>query len=296
MGKRGKLKHLHMSVLLCCLLLAGSGCAKNSSQPDGTLLNTKPTGALSISINQMIELDFMKKTEVYAIRKEYIFKDPQLVKAFNLYNYKPDEFVFGQIQDGKPWWGILGLSYYGNKNNKGIEGLSEESRFIINPFILIGIDEGIAHITNGLEPWPEGFYPKPISLYYDIERMLGWVTYDLTDFFQKDAMHHDKKNNTMDFIAYNARDLGFQYIYIVHGKEINLKLNSAPNEIIMPGQFIHTGGSCGYPGGCNNMSPYIEALTFKVNFLPARAYFKLWRKKPDNYKRTPDAWFVVEMI
>ncbi|MBU1853273.1 MAG: hypothetical protein KJ957_04450 [Candidatus Omnitrophica bacterium] len=60
--------------------------------------------------------------------------------------------------------------------------------------------------------------------------------------------------------------------------------------------MIHCGGSCGYPGGCNNVSP--EALDFrvKVNELPANIHVKLWRNEPENVNQKPDMLFMLDLI
>ena len=78
----------------------------------------------------MIKLDLMKKTEILELREKYVSEYPELLNAA----YKPSEDVFGQVEDGKPWWGILGISYYGS-GQKSIEGPSKDSRYIINPFL-----------------------------------------------------------------------------------------------------------------------------------------------------------------
>ena len=51
----------------------------------------------------------VQKDEVYEIRRKYVMKYSQLIQG----DYEPDKDIFGQIESGKPWWGILGISYYG---------------------------------------------------------------------------------------------------------------------------------------------------------------------------------------
>jgi len=66
---------------------------------------------VEIPLHSMIELDFKSKDEIYIIRKNAVLQNPDYFKS----NYEPSNKVFGQIENGKPWWGILGLSYYGNE-------------------------------------------------------------------------------------------------------------------------------------------------------------------------------------
>jgi hypothetical protein len=97
---------------------------------DSTLKDT-----LNIELQSPAELDFKSKDEVLALRREAITLYPDLMDG----NYKPSTKVFGQIVDGLPWWGILGQFYYG-KGEQSIAGASEESRFILNPYLLIAAD------------------------------------------------------------------------------------------------------------------------------------------------------------
>ncbi len=112
-----------------------------------------------IPINPLAQFNFKSKADIYAIRKQAVSQLPQLAPQ----NYTPSGNVFGQIQDGKPWWGLLGICYYGN-GEKSILGKSKESRFLSNPYILIGVEETNAYITNSAPLFPDGFYiPCPPS-------------------------------------------------------------------------------------------------------------------------------------
>lgn len=90
---------------------------------------TASLGVTNIAINDMTELDWMKKSEILDLREKYVNEHLNLVDGM----YKPSEKVFGQMAEGKPWWGTLGISYYGS-GKKSIEGPSKESRSIVNPF------------------------------------------------------------------------------------------------------------------------------------------------------------------
>jgi hypothetical protein len=102
----------------------------------------------------------------------------------------------------------------------------------------------------------------------------------------------DNFGTDLTLVAYNARDLGYNFLYAVPEKSENVSLPAHPARIL---QFIHTGGSCGYPGDCNNMSPYQAGLEFHIDSLPALAYIKLWKSRPVDAAAAADMVFVIEM-
>lgn len=60
--------------------------------------------------------------------------------------------------------------------------------------------------------------------------------------------------------------------------------------------FVHRGGSCGYPGGCNNGSPYQAELDhILVEELPARMVLKLWRLLPEGVGTPAELEFVIRL-
>src|SRR5271154_681384 len=95
--------------------------------------SSKITGPIDIPIVPPADFNFKTKAEILQIRKREVLKHPELLKG----TYIPDEQVFGRIEDKKPWWGIFGQAYYGAGQNS-IRGPAEESRFILNPFLLAG--------------------------------------------------------------------------------------------------------------------------------------------------------------
>jgi hypothetical protein len=69
----------------------------------------------------------------------------------------------------------------------------------------------------------------------------------------------------------------------------------APQSPYANPQFLHQGGSCGYPGGCNNTSPptpEIEGL--QVTALPAKVVIWLWKQQPISLGQEPDMRFVIQ--
>ena len=251
---------------------------------------------VDIAINPMVELDFKTKSEIYDIRRQCVLLHPELVGK----NYNPSEAVFGQIVDGKSWWGILGICYYG-PGNKSIEGLSEESRFLCNPFLLVCLDDCHAHTVHDLKGnklKPDGLYPAPLALTWNLGRTFGKVKYNLSNFWEEGSKlgYQDAKERAVTLVAYNARDLGFGYFYIdpLNSKNI-ISPNKTGKAVLIP-HYIHCGGSSGYPGGSNNSSPYDPNFIINVTGLPAKCHIKLWRNEPGNVNQDSDMLFVMELV
>jgi len=105
-----------------------------------------PAGAVTIGLYDPIELDGMTRAEVEQLRTYYVDKHPELVRE-----YTPSSAVFGQIVDGLPWWGVEG-QFCDGPGERGIDGDSEEARWVINPFLLLGVDEAQDQLTPLFEP------------------------------------------------------------------------------------------------------------------------------------------------
>ncbi len=248
---------------------------------------------MRVEIQPMAELDFMTRDGIFDMRRAAVLRYPALCGP----GYEPSREIFGRILDGKPWWGMLGLCYYG-AGDRSIAGLSEESRFILNPFLLVGLDEGHAYKINDPDWVPQEIYPVPVSLVWKKDRSFAQVTYDVSSFSLAAFPHISEwvEKRSLGLIAYNARDMGFSYMYVSGKKSKNVVPSNLSREALSIPFILHCGRSCGYPGGCNNMSPDAPAFMIKVNALPASAYIKLWNNKPKNTRQAADMIFVIEMI
>jgi hypothetical protein len=98
-----------------------------------------------------------------------------------------------------------------------------------------------------------------------------------------------------NLVAYNARDLGYSYIWLDEKHSTRIEnVNHPKPEPVAITQMFHCGGTCGYAGGCNNMSPMIPAIDrIKYTGLPARAAVRLWRQKPTTVEAAPDMTFYI---
>jgi len=244
---------------------------------------------VDVPLNPPRELDGVSREAILNLRRQYINKISVLAPN----NYQPNMDVFGQIQNGKPWWGLLGMCYYGPGKNS-ILGKSEESRFIINPYLLIGVEEFNAHIVRFVPLAPEEFYPTPTRLTWSRDGSMGQVTYNITSYYQKALDYSYPDTHSLYLSDYNARDFGFNYFEIDSAKSKNI--TATFDKIIPIIQFMHTGGSCGYPGGCNNKSPSQVDLEIKWQKLPAKIYLKLWKNSPANATQKSDMDFIIELL
>lgn len=272
------------------LIIASAGCKGNETAGN---INDPVSRQIEVRVNPPEEFDFLKKSEIYEIRKKSVNAYPLLLKAFYTGEYKPLEEIFGQIEDGKSWWGTLGIYHYG-PGLKSIEGPSEESRFICNPFIPVALCERWARGIRDPQLKPEAIFPEPVTVVWDIPGKKVTVKYNVENYLKKSEEVGDKRAGELKLIAYNAKDLGYGYFHIYRGQTENVDINPQSEALLIP-QFLHTGNDSGYPGGSNNMSPGFPPLNIKLNSLPARLTVGLWKKKPSDLKSVPDITEVLEM-
>ncbi|MEZ0223861.1 MAG: hypothetical protein ACAH83_04855 [Alphaproteobacteria bacterium] len=281
---------IRAALLLICLLLALPAQAEEPPAPVPPPATASPADQpVEIPLSPMMELNFRKKQDIYDIRMMYAEKYPQFMGK----GYKPSDAVFGQIEDGKPWWGILGRSYYGAGENS-IQGPAESSRFIANPLLLVGLDSGHAVTVNKVGANPRAVYPVPLHLYWQPDGSLAMAEYDIAS-FKKDSQEIGDgvcTSGHMTLVAYNARDLGYNFLYVDPKKSTFF---AAKPRVAQITQMFHKGDNCGYAGGCNNMSPRQSELEIVVTGLPATAYIKLWKEQPADMNGPADMVFVLKM-
>lgn len=256
-------------------------------------INTKDNSTYNVPINEPIELDFLTKQHVFDIRKKYAAADQPIIPA----NYTPSDTVFGQIQDNKPWWGLITK----NPGEHSIDGLSEESRYINNPLLLVGVgDSSFLHVPEVAKP---GNYPKPTSLSFCPSKKTITVVYNLLNYCREqgllnndDTFWEDGEIGDLVLECINARDFGYNFAYAYSSQNISFKdpNNNLSTNVQQLQDFLHTGGSCGYAGGCNNASPYQGFLyLIAPKILPASIGIKLWKQQPQDINSPPDLYYIV---
>lgn len=221
------------------------------------------------------------KAEMYELRKKYV-----KTSMFYSSDYEPNEEVFGQIVDGKNWWGLDALVCNLPDEDTTI-GDSALSRFINTPDLLIQAYFPFSMKYNEkYTEYCEGEFTRsiPKSLTYDPSDNTITAKYIMSPFVYKNRVNYFGKKNIkypMILSGLNARDFGYDYVKITDLNNITmLNEQNAAAEVYKFKDFIHLGSSCRHPGGCNNISPRQTELEFNINSLPAGINMKLWKHKP----------------
>lgn len=235
----------------------------------------------SIPINPMSELNYKTKEEIYKIRKSFVEKT-----IFKNRRYSPSEEVFGQIEDKKPWLGIEALTCYG-KGPNAHKGLSEESRYINNPTMLIGLDR-VSFDEKSKNLCSPVDYLMPTKLNYSKDENTIKIVFEVSTY---------RGDLGTEFLlkGLNAKDLGYSYafadkvenlVFLQPDKNISTNVHKFKD-------FIHLGQACGVSGGCNNGSPFQKELNFTVMKYPASIHFRLWKKQPKNIDSKEDINYLI---
>jgi len=259
---------------------------------------------IEVPLNDLGDLNFRTKAEIFSWRTQILYRSPGLISS----PYAPLPEIFDRIEDGRPWWGVKGAFVWG-AGQRSIEGLAEESRFVLNPFLLVGANPNPAlmwdqkTITDADladNTFPYVWMPK--SLTWNPAQSLVQVVYDITAFNQELEKRKAKLTvspdtvNRFGLIAYNARDFGYKFIHLDVDKSKNITADAPFKEPVQIAQMIHCGGTCQYPGGCNNMSPAMPQIDyFRFSALPAHAHISLWREQPKSAQDKPDLTYYLDL-
>jgi len=244
-------------------------------------------GELNIPLHPMVNLNFRSKHDILAMRRTQILKQPRLAPP----HYEPDAEIF-QIVDGKPWWGTAGIFFYG-QGMKSIEGLSGESRFLLNPFLLVGLSEGYVMASPAVPPEKDDYVAQARALRWRISEKKATAYYDFSNYLVfSEHIRSLQAARMLMLNTINARDFGFRYIAIDHTRTQGVDIDNSSKPLIPLAGYINLGNSCLYPGGCNNFTHDQKELHVEVKNLPARITLQLWRNRPFGAQRTqPDMTF-----
>lgn len=259
-------------------------------RPFSLITGDKWTGPkeIPLSFNPPIEFDSMTKAQIMALRKEAVLQHQDLIEG--TYQYSAE--VFDQIVDGLPWWGLKGQFCIG-PGEKSIEGPSEESRFVLNPYLLLMLDAANAFINKDPVCFVAEPHPPVSATWYPSKKELVMV-YEVSRYFsQCVALHGKFCEPKLRVDALNARDFGFSYIYFDSQKSLGVSAfdpgKSAFNDVYKLRDYIHRGQSCHYTGGCNNSGPGDQVQTlFSQDYYPGQLVAFLWYQKPRHKQQAPD--------
>lgn len=290
--------------LVASLILAAAAPAL--AQTKASELSIGPTAKIksrfSVPLNLPTQFNYKTRADILSMRKKEVDKFPGLLKSA----YEPYNPIWGAIEDGKPWWGTAGACIF-DSGKKSMIGPSEESRFVMNPYLLVAANPGVTGIWNpGAFSSKEmndpsfPFFWQPEGLEIDPSRPIGVVKYNITK-WHNDCIATNKLKGRVSIkrfslVAYNARDFGFNYIYFNPEKSINVSNDIPTHDAAYIKQFIHCGGTCGCPTSCcNNMSPFMDEIDrLRITRLPARAVVYLWKEEPGDVQKAPDLVFLLE--
>ena len=249
-----------------------------------------------LTINPLSDYNGKSKKDVLDIRKKYVQSS-----LFSTPGYKPDENTFGQIQDGKAWWGVTQIvcSSYNNPKFDRTSGFSAVSKHMNNPNILVGT------------VFPFNFYKEydsigyctaqysktiPKKMEYLKEKNLIIATYDMDRRILKSYLNWNgrRRHYFLNLTGLNAKDLGYKYGYAIDLKNIEMtEQTNISNNIHQFRDFVHVGASCKVPGGCNNISPHQTELDYRITGFPAEMTIKLWKQKPINQYMKADVYYRI---
>ena len=248
-----------------------------------------------IQVNQARELDSLNTKQIFKIResmlKEYpILKqekeDSSKIAAFYLMKHK------------SPWVGVKGSMCYGGNSSLITEGVSAESRFIDNPFALIGIEENnTLNLLKNKGNCPSSyFYLKKLS--YDDETKTFDAIYNISDHIKNIKKFSIKKSLIVgtSFNGLNAHAFNINYAKAV--KMRNIVFETTPNistNVFKFKDYIFFSTTCKYRNGCNISRSYQAQLSFKTTKLPADITFHLWRLDPLGIETEPDIIFNIHI-
>lgn len=246
-----------------------------------------------IFLNPLTELDLLPRDQVFRLRTEYVMKNRELIDK----DYTPSAAVFGQVESGLTWWGIYGIAGFGN-GKKSIEGPSEETRFINNPFLLAGLCENYAVPLEKFDPSaPEEIFPRPLKLVWDSVKREAEVLYDYSGYldqcYRYDIPEYVYK--TMSLYCLNARDFGFHHALIDTGRSGNADLKQGKGEIVRVPFYLHKGFSSGYPGGSNNGSPAAPNFDVVIHQVPVDLTIRFWYEKPKSRESGQDFKYIMKL-
>lgn len=297
-------------VAMAIAALQATGFFRSSRNRNQLVLGKRAPAKQIIGLFKPQAFGGLTREKIFKMRSDVVRQHRDLLQN----DYRPADVVFKRIKDGAAWYSLPGFFYYG-PGEKSVDGPSSESRFVVNPFLLVAPEFwGISIWAGGHLKWDRAriessgnpieslpLYPIPDTLEWDARGRAASVTYHVGYFLSQLNAWSSKPvvPERVDFgvTAYNARDLGLRYIYLSLSESSGITDNKLGTEPLLITDHLQFRGSlCGNKAGCNHRDNPIPALdTIKVAALPARCVFWLWRKRPEKASKKPDFRFIVTL-
>ena len=292
--KVSEAKKMTFVLMAMGLSISLSACGGGESAPKNELdigFHSKAPESVLIETNGLSNYNGKTKDQLYDMRTKAANAHANLLKTPT---YAPTPSVF-QIDDKANWWSLKGYLFKeaADKN----EGPSRESASFGNPYILV-VPEWFAdpvNPSNARFPKRSAFanvfptYLLPASIKFYPKEQREEIVYNIMPHYNmvKSMMNGNWPLTNLGFNlnAYNAKDFGFNYIYIDASKSKNMQKYSADIKPIS--QNIAQNKSCG--PSCNDLVGTPDDLIgIKLKDVPAQCHILLWKEKPSSYVRPAD--------
>lgn len=278
-----------LGIAISILSGCGAGSGGSSSKNDLDIgYGTKAPDSISIDLFGLMNYNGKTREELFSLRSKQVNTHPELIKS----PYAPTPECFA-IEQKNPWWSMKGYICRSHELNN-TDGPSRESAYFGNPFLLVCPEFYGSNMNTapGRFPKYEDFanvvptYWPPKSVKFFPKEKREEITYDLMAYYNSLKSLLDGpwpiSQIGFDLCTYNARDFGYNYMYIQPGTSTNL--SKYPSEIITLSQGIGTRTKDSCAPACNDVVDTPEALTgFKIKNLPAKCHLLFWKQQPQSY-------------
>jgi hypothetical protein len=298
------IKRAGLFCILSSSVLILSSCSGGETGAGGNNLNvgygTIAPDSLDLTSQFVGLMNYNGKTadELLALRTRKASAHPELLKG----TYKPSPTLF-QIDSKAPWWGLKGYLFRANGINP-TEGLSRESPFFGNPYVLVApelygtnmhwSDQRFSTAQAFADNFP--VFQQPVAIKIFPKEKREEITYHLMGFYNNVKAQLDTgwaiSDVAFDLNAYNAEDFGYNYIYV--DPSVSSNMGKLPPEVIKIDQtlMVKHRDTCG--AACNDIDSPELMKGFKVKNVPARCHLLLWRNKPTSHLDPSD--FTVDLL
>ncbi|MBX9573274.1 MAG: hypothetical protein K2X77_30525 [Candidatus Obscuribacterales bacterium] len=252
--------------------------------------HSKVPESIQIEPSGLANYNGKTKASLFEMRTKAANAHANLVKA----PYSPSADLF-QIDDKASWWALKGF-LFGQGMDK-VDGPSRESAFFGNPYMLVAPEWYAEKLNPASNRFPTRndfanvfpTYLLPASIKIFPKEAREEIVYNIMPHYNmlKSMMtgNWPISNLAFNLNAYNARDFGFNYIYIDASKSKNLQKYSSDVKPI--GQAIGQTKSCA--PACNDLTGTPDDLTaIKLKDVPAQCHILLWKEKPSSYVKPAD--------
>lgn len=284
LSKRNQVVHILMAAAFSISLAACGGGEGPKNELD-IGFHSKAPESVQLETTGLANYNGKTKEHLYELRSKAVNAHPNLLKS----PYAPSANVF-QIDDKANWWALKGFLF--REAVDKVDGPSRESAFFGNPYMLVAPEWYADPITPAQSRFPKRSdfanvfptYLQPASIKIFPKEQREEITYNIMPHYNmvKSMMSGNWPITNLGFNlnAYNARDFGFNFIYVDASKSKNLQKYSSDVKGI--GQGIAQNKSCA--PSCNDVtgSPD-DLLGIKLKDVPAQCHILLWKEKPSSY-------------